>query len=123
MCTLIPGIKGQSENIEAISIVDRFLEHPRIYAFHNAGDPVYLISSADLMTRNLDYRVEVTTPVYDKKAQKVIQQILDIQWRDNVKSRVLDEKQSNEYRKTATKTRVRSQEAIYKWLKKHNQSY
>ena len=56
MCSLQAGVDGVSENIRAISIVDRFLEHPRLYVFYNAGDPEYYIGSADLMTRNLDYR-------------------------------------------------------------------
>jgi polyphosphate kinase len=63
MCSLQPGVKGISENIEGISIVDRYLEHPRVYVFYNAGKPEYYIGSADLMTRNLDYRVEVLCPV------------------------------------------------------------
>jgi polyphosphate kinase len=69
MCSLQPGVKGISENIEAISIVDRYLEHPRAYVFYNAGDPEYYIGSADLMTRNLDYRVEVLCPVREPRCK------------------------------------------------------
>ena len=65
ICSLIPGVPGMSENIEAISIVDKFLEHPRVYIFENEGDSKIYISSADWMTRNMDYRVEVSCPIYD----------------------------------------------------------
>lgn len=95
MCALIPGKPGLSDNIEAIGIVDRFLEHPRIYRFENGGRPRFFISSADLMTRNLDFRVEITCPVYDAHAQRLLQTILDEQWADNVKARVWDAALSN----------------------------
>lgn len=117
MMSLVPGIKGVSENIEAISIIDRYLEHPRVYIFHNAGNPQYFISSADLMTRNLDCRVEVTAPIFDPSLKQQIQGIIDLQWCDNVKSRVLDKKQSNKYRKLKINGKIRSQEAIYNYLK------
>lgn len=117
MCSLVPGLAGISENIEAISIVDRFLEHPRVYVFRNAGKPQYFISSADLMTRNLDFRVEVTCPIYDKQHQKTIQKILDIQWADNVKARVIDASQSNVMRTRKKKSaKIRSQEQIHDYL-------
>ena len=70
ICCLIPGIPGMSENIDAISVVDKFLEHPRIFIFGNEGDPEVYISSADWMTRNLDYRVEVGCPIYDEAIKK-----------------------------------------------------
>jgi polyphosphate kinase len=117
MCSLQPGVEGVSDNIEAISIVDRFLEHPRVYAFYNAGDPEYYIGSADLMTRNLDYRVEVLCPVRHQAGKDMLQAILDIQWHDNVKARVLDREQSN--RLVARKPNVaavRSQEVIHRYL-------
>ncbi len=117
MCSLLPGVKGISENIQAISIVDRFLEHPRAYVFYNRGSPRYLIGSADLMTRNLDYRVEVLCPIFDSDAQKMIQDVLDLQWHDNVKARVLDQDQSNQYVGREKKaTRIRSQESIHRYL-------
>jgi polyphosphate kinase len=116
MMSLVAGVKGFSENIEAISIVDRYLEHPRVYVFHNNGDPKYFISSADLMTRNIDYRVEVTAPIYDKALQQRLQDILDIQWCDNVKARVLDSTQRNHYRKFKINGRVRSQEVTHQYL-------
>lgn len=116
MMSLVAGVKGVSENIEAISIVDRFLEHPRVYVFHNNGKPKYYISSADLMTRNIDYRVEVSTPIYDAALQKKLQDILDIQWCDNVKARLLDSSQRNHYRKLKMNGRVRSQEMIHQYF-------
>jgi polyphosphate kinase len=120
MCSLLPGVKGISENIEAISIVDRYLEHPRVFVFYNRGNPRYMISSADLMTRNLDYRVEVLCPIFDADAQQMIQNILDLQWHDNVKARILDQHQTNEYvpyRRGSA--RIRSQEAIHRYLAGH----
>jgi polyphosphate kinase len=117
MCSLLPGVKDISENIQAISIVDRYLEHPRAYVFYNRGNPRYLIGSADLMTRNLDYRVEVLCPIFDEDAQRVIQDVLDQQWHDNVRARVLDQNQVNEYVKSKKKVaRIRSQESIHRYL-------
>ncbi|MEM8563430.1 MAG: polyphosphate kinase 1, partial [Pseudomonadota bacterium] len=117
MCSLLPGVKGISENIRAISIVDRYLEHPRVYVFYNRGSPRYMISSADLMTRNLDYRVEALVPIFDPDAQRMIQDILDQQWHDNVKSRVIDEKQINGYVPRGKRVaRIRSQETIHEYL-------
>ena len=117
MCSLLPGVKGMSENIQAISIVDRYLEHPRVYVFYNRGEPRYLIGSADLMTRNLDYRVEVLCPIFDEDAQRMIQDTLDQQWHDNVRARVLDQNQSNAYVKSKPKAaKIRSQESIHRYL-------
>jgi polyphosphate kinase len=117
MCSLLPGVKGISENIQAISIVDRYLEHPRVYVFYNRGKPRYLIGSADLMTRNLDYRVEVLCPIFDEDAQQILQDTLDQQWHDNVRARVLDQNQTNSYVKSKQKsTRIRSQETIHRYL-------
>jgi polyphosphate kinase len=118
ICALVPGIKGMSENIEVISIVDKFLEHSRIYIFHNGGDTLYYLSSADWMTRNLDYRIEVSCPINDKKLQKEIRDMLEIQWSDNTKARVMDKEQNNEHRTTKSKAKVRAQHAIYDYLKK-----
>ena len=117
MCSLLPGVKGMSENIQAISIVDRYLEHPRVYVFYNRGNPRYIIGSADLMTRNLDYRVEVLCPIFDEDAQRMIQDTLDQQWHDNVRARELDQNQSNTYVKSRPKAaRIRSQESIHRYL-------
>lgn len=117
MCALVPGVKGVSENIEAISIVDRFLEHSRVFIFHNRGNPLYFISSADLMTRNLDYRVEVTCPIYDPRLRQRLQDIIDLQWADNVKARNLAVDQYNTLRRRRG-PRLRSQEAIHDYLMK-----
>ncbi|MCW8195215.1 polyphosphate kinase 1 [Proteobacteria bacterium 005FR1] len=117
MCSLIPGRPDQSDNIEVISIVDRFLEHPRVFIFHNKGQPEYFISSADLMTRNLDYRVEASVPINDPQLQKRIQDIIDIQWCDNTKARQVDAEQSNRIRDNRLKSKLRSQMVIYKYLK------
>jgi polyphosphate kinase len=118
ICSLVPGVAGISDNIEAISIVDKYLEHSRVFIFSNKGDERYFISSADMMTRNFDFRSEVVIPVFDKKIQKELKDILEIQWRDNVKARMINEKQDNIYRVTESKTKVRAQDEIYKYLKK-----
>ncbi|MBI1316564.1 polyphosphate kinase 1 [bacterium] len=98
ICSLIPGVQGLSEHIEAISIVDRFLEHTRLFIFENGGHPRYFIGSADLMKRNLDYRVEVTVPIHDKKIQKDLKEQFRIIWNDNVKARVHTRENDNPYR-------------------------
>ncbi len=117
MCSLLPGVKGLSDNIAAISLVDRYLEHPRVYVFHNRGQPDYFLGSADLMTRNVDFRVEVLCPVRDTAAQETLQHILDQQWYDNVKGRVLDADQENCYAKPKKKAaNIRSQESIHRYL-------
>lgn len=122
ICCLIPGVEGMSENIEAISIVDRFLEHPRLFIFGNAGDPKMYISSADWMTRNLDFRVEVGCPIYDADIKKELMETFDICWKDNVKARVFSEKQDNAYRKSNGK-KVRSQFATYDYYVKKKEAY
>lgn len=117
MCSLLPGVKGLSENIEAISIVDRYLEHSRVYVFHNRGRPDYYFGSADLMTRNIDYRVEVLCPVRDLDAQKMVQNILDQQWHDNVKARRINTQQDNQLLSSNKQTnKLHAQETIYRYL-------
>ncbi len=117
ICSLIPGLEGYSKNIEAISIVDKYLEHSRIFIFCNDGSERYYISSADWMIRNLDNRVEVAAPIYDKDIQRELKQFFEIQFRDNTKSRILDGQNSNRRReKTCDKT-YRAQEDIYYFLK------
>lgn len=117
MCSLVPGVKGYSENIEVISIVDRFLEHPRFVIFHNAGKSRVYIMSFDLMERNLDRRVEVGSPVYDKKLKKHISEIFDCQWSDTMKARVIDQKQTNKYKPRGNKRKIRSQTELYDYFK------
>ena len=112
ICCLVPGVKGMSENIEAISIVDKFLEHPRIFIFGNDGSPKMYISSADWMTRNLDYRVEVGCPIYDEDIRKELLDTFEMSWNDNVKARVFNQAQDNAYRKNG-KAKVRSQFDMY----------
>ena len=98
ICSLIPGVKGMSDNIEAISIVDNYLEHSRIYIFGNDGETEVFISSADFMTRNLDGRVEVTCPIYDPEIKKELIDNFDIGWNGNVKARYHSEKLDNKYK-------------------------
>ncbi|SNR38950.1 polyphosphate kinase [Maribacter sedimenticola] len=118
ICCLVPGIKGMSENIEAISVVDKFLEHTRLFAFANGGNPKVYISSADWMTRNLDYRVEVGCPIYDEDIKKELMDTFEICWKDNMKARIFSEKQDNAYRKTKP-PKVRSQFATYEYYAKN----
>jgi len=116
MFSLRTELPGYSDGIEAISIVDKYLEHSRIFVFANGGKPLYYISSADLMQRNLDGRVEVTCPIYDQDIQRQLQAFLDIQWRDNCKARILDKDLKNRIRTTGADTTIRSQEEIYDYL-------
>jgi polyphosphate kinase len=118
MCSLIPGVKGLSENIEGISIVDRYLEHTRIYRFENEGDPHFYISSADLMTRNLDYRVEVTCPIEDDTLKQFLNDILELQWKDRAAARIIDSKQQNVFKPRGNKKKVRSQEETISLVKR-----
>ncbi|MGZ0017402.1 polyphosphate kinase 1 [Yeosuana sp. AK3] len=117
ICCLIPGVKGMSENIEVISIVDKFLEHSRLYVFGNKNMPKVYISSADWMTRNILNRVEVSCPIYDDNIKKELLDTFEISWNDNVKSRCINESQNNEYRKDDKKA-TRSQIAIYDYYLK-----
>jgi polyphosphate kinase len=95
MFSMAPGAKGVSENIKDIGIVDRFLEHSRFMIFCNGGDELVYITSADIMPRNLDHRIEVTCPVWDPAIKKEISDVFNIQWNDNVKARILDAELSN----------------------------
>ncbi|WP_322803646.1 polyphosphate kinase 1 [Vibrio alfacsensis] len=117
MCSLVPGIEGVSENIRIISIVDRFLEHPRVVITHNDGDPQVYISSADWMTRNIDHRIEVTAPVRDPRLKQRIIDIINIHFTDTVKARLIDKEMSNTYVPRGNRKKVRSQIAIYDYLK------
>jgi len=117
ICSLIPGKKGLSENIEAISILDRYLEHSRVIIFENGGDPKYYLGSADWMPRNLDYRVEVTTPVFDDTVKRQLRDHFEIIWKDNVKSRWHNAELDNAYRQIRG-PKIRSQYAMHDYVKK-----
>ncbi|WP_010181138.1 polyphosphate kinase 1 [Glaciecola sp. HTCC2999] len=117
MCSLIPGVAGLSDNITIISIVDRFLEHPRVMLFENAGDKRVFISSADWMTRNMDGRIEVGAPIYSQRLIEQIDTTLNLQFQDTLKARIIDQEQSNQYVKRGNRRHLRSQMAIYEYLK------
>lgn len=119
ICSLIPKIKGMSENIEAISIVDNYLEHARIFIFCNNNDTEVFISSADFMTRNLDGRVEVTCPIYDESIKKQLIDTFEVGWKGNVKARLHSEKLDNLYReRKANEPIFRAQQETYNYFKK-----
>tara|TARA_B100000575_G_scaffold174712_1_gene140031 strand:+ start:6760 stop:8847 length:2088 start_codon:yes stop_codon:yes gene_type:complete len=116
VCCLIPGVKGMSENIKVLSVVDKYLEHPRVYIFENEGQPKIYISSADWMTRNFENRIEVTCPIYDVDLQNQILDNFKISWEDNVKSRSVNEFIERNVRNENIKKR-RSQFETYKYFK------
>ena len=120
ICCLRPGIEGLSENIEVISIVDRFLEHGRVYMFANGGQPDMYIGSADWMTRNLDHRIEVLTPISNKSVFEKIKHTIDLQLNDTVKARVIDEDQTNKYVSMQDDFQQSSQHKIYSYINKIN---
>ena len=113
VCGLLPQVQRLSENIEVISIVDRFLEHSRLYIFGNDGNPLYYISSADWMSRNLNNRVEVSCPIYQKDIQQQLWDTFHLAWNDRVKARIIDKDQQNAYR--SQQQGQSSQEAIYNY--------
>jgi polyphosphate kinase len=106
--------------VSAISIIDEYLEHARVFIFHNGGKEKVYISSADWMVRNLDHRVEATCPVLDEQIQKELKDILDIQLSDNVKARWLDNELTNQYKRDHSKKKIRSQIEIYNYLHQKN---
>lgn len=119
---LVPGIKGLSENIYITSIVDRFLEHGRIYIFENNGNEEIFFGSADWMSRNLDRRIEVISPIYDEDIAREFKEILNFQLKDNVKARIQNAKETNKFvKRKPNEKSLRSQYAIYNYLKeKHS---
>ncbi len=119
ICCLVPGIEGYSENIHAVSIVDRFLEHSRIFIFHHDGEDRTYLSSADWMVRNLSYRIETAFPIYDKAIRRQILDFIQIQLSDNVKARLLTEQQTNPYYKGGSDLAIRSQIETYYYLKRN----
>ena len=114
ICCLIPNQKNTHNNIELISIVDKFLEHTRMFIFCNSGKNKTYISSADWMTRNLDNRVEVTIPIEDEKISNQLNDIFSIYWNDNQKSRYVNSENNNEYRKNELGI-IRSQSQVYNY--------
>jgi polyphosphate kinase len=116
ICSLVTQLQGTSDNIEVISIVDKFLEHSRIFVFGNNGDEKFFISSADWMFRSLDHRSEVAIPVYDRELQKHLMTYLQIQLLDNNKARIINREQNNEYKKRSNGVSVRSHDDIMRWL-------
>jgi polyphosphate kinase len=115
ICSLIPGKKGLSENIIVKRLVDKYLEHPRLFIFGKDDDAVAIMGSSDLMSRNLKRRIEVCVPVKDKNCAQEIIDYFDIQWSDDVKIVQLNEHLENTYLKDSTGTN-RSQETIYNYL-------
>lgn len=122
MCNILAGVPGISDNIKIRSIVDRYLEHARVSLFYAGGKRKMFLTSADWMTRNIDHRIEVGCPILDKTVRKLIKDQLDIQWRDNTKARVLDPEQSNLYVTRGNRKKIRSQMAIYDYLKQLERS-
>ncbi len=123
ICCLAPGIKGLSENIRAISIVDRFLEHSRVFVFHHQGEELVYLSSADWMVRNLTYRIETAFPVYHPELKRDILECINLQLMDNVKARILDKSMSNKYYHNGSEMAVRSQIETYYLVKRKAESY
>jgi len=121
ICCLIPGVKDFSENITVISIIDKFLEHARVFIFGNNGNEEMFLSSADLMSRNFEHRVEVGFPVLDDEVKQEIRDIIDFQLQDNVKARDITRMNNNKYHKNRISTKVRAQVQTYNYLKnKHH---
>ncbi len=117
MFSVVTGDRKVSKHIRALGIVDRYLEHSRIFLFANGGNPRCLLSSADFLPRNFDSRFEVVFPILDESLQAELRRVLEIQWSDNVKARVLDRNLNNRIAKTG-KEPFRSQEEVRKWLGK-----
>ena len=121
ICCLTAGKEGLSENIHAISIVDRYLEHARIFIFHNDGQDDIYLSSADMMTRNLSFRVEVAFPIYDPEIRRIILDIIQIQLSDNTKARLIHHSRNNQYRRIEGDLAIRSQLESYYYFKRLNE--
>jgi polyphosphate kinase len=122
-CSLVTGVEGWSENIEAYSIVDKYLEHARVFIFHNGGDEKIFISSADWMSRNLDNRSEVAVPIYSPEIRKQLKDIIAIHLSGNTKTRILDAKLENQYKKQKPgEKKVRVQDEVYNYLKKEKEA-
>ena len=121
-CVLVPQIPNLSENIYVTSIVDQYLEHARVYIFENDGKKDTYISSADWMPRNLDNRIEVGVKIFDPILKSTIHDIFNLQCNDNVKARIIDKDNMNNYVQRGNKKKVRAQHAIYDYLKQMESS-
>ncbi|WP_199140894.1 polyphosphate kinase 1 [Pedobacter sp. ASV12] len=121
ICCLVPGIPGFSENITVISIIDKFLEHARVFIFGNNGKEEMFLSSADLMSRNFEHRVEVGFPVLDESVRQEIRDIIEFQLQDNVKARDITKLNNNKYHKNRLSTKIRAQVQTYNYLKNKHQ--
>jgi polyphosphate kinase len=121
ICCLVPGVKGFSENIKVISIIDKFLEHARVFIFGNNKKEEMFLSSADLMSRNFEHRVEVGFPVLDEEVRQEIRDIIEFQLQDNVKARDITRLNNNKYHKNRMSTKVRAQVQTYNYLKNKHQ--
>ncbi|CAA2929182.1 polyphosphate kinase 1 [Arsenophonus endosymbiont of Bemisia tabaci] len=117
MCSLVPGQANFSENIQVTSIVDRFLEHDRVYVFSNNGNEKVFISSADWMTRNIDFRIEVAVKLVDQQLKQRVLDILELQFNDTVKARYIDKELTNRYVPRGNKRKIQAQLAVYDYLK------
>ncbi len=117
MCSLVPGLEGISDNIKIISIVDRFLEHPRVFHFHHGGEEQVYIASFDWMTRNIEERVEVGVPIYDQELKQRVIDLLELQFADTTKARIIDAKQQNLYVRRGNRRKIRSQIWTHDYLK------
>jgi polyphosphate kinase len=117
MCCLIPGQEGYSEHITIRSIVDRYLEHARVWIFGNGGEEKIYLTSADMMSRNIDRRVEVGFPILDPQIRAEIRKIIDIQLMDNTKAREINAMNDNRYLSSGKGKKIRAQSAIYEYLK------
>jgi polyphosphate kinase len=124
ICSLVTEIAGYSDNIKAFSIVDKYLEHARVFIFANGGNEKIYITSADWMSRNLDSRSEVAVPILDTEVKKQIKDLINIQLSGNTKVRILDRLQQNLYKKAKPGERkIRVQDEIYNYLKKDKEAY
>lgn len=107
-------------NIPAIGMIDRYLEHSRLYYFYNGGDEKLYISSADFMSRNLDRRVEVAVPIYDKEIRDELIDFFNLQWQDNSAARILDNDLNNRIKNEEKEPRIKSQLGFYDYLREKN---
>lgn len=120
ICSLIPGVKGLSENIRVISIVDRYLEHSRIFYFYNNGNENIYLSSADWMTRNLNRRIELAFPIFDKNIKEMLKSVLELQMNDNVKARIINKEQNNIFVEPNSNTKIQSQLLTYRFFEEYS---